>query len=318
MTTETSAFVRPARLSLGDKATAYFRLGKMRVYHHVYAWLLAVLLLAHEGISRSGMAVALLLVLVGMFAMKIATCAADDVVGFRDGSDAKNYADGGHLPKSNKPLLSGRLSEREAIVFGIVTGLIALGSGVALLLPLGGNVPLPFLAIWFAVVAIAVQYSWLYQFSYRPGGLEFVIFLVNVAEVLGPYWLIARHWTADSILIGPLVGVSMLLVVSYANFGDRVGDLAAGRRTLAAVVPPSIYRALIAVLSVVSLALLVAPFFFGSLNPLLVICVVPAIVLRVKQIRAGLVQDQVQRAVVLGFRSTDALGLGLALALVLS
>ncbi|WP_067535451.1 hypothetical protein [Nocardia crassostreae] len=178
--------------------------------------------------------------------------------------------------------------------------------------------PLPFLIGWFLVVAVAVQYSWLYQFSYRPRGLEFVIFLVNVAEVLGPYWLIARHWSTDSVLIGLLVGVCMLLVVSYANFGDRVGDLAAGRRTLEAVVPPSIYRGLIAVLSVLSLVLLVAPFVIGSLNPLLVICVAPAIVLRVMQIRAGLVEGQVQRAVVLGFRSTDAVGLGLALALVLS
>ncbi|MBB5912160.1 1,4-dihydroxy-2-naphthoate octaprenyltransferase [Nocardia transvalensis] len=314
----TTDAIPSTRISFGEKAGAYFRLGKLRVYHHFYAWLLAVLLLAHESVSRPGTAVALGLVLIGMYAMKIATCAADDVVGFRDGSDAQNYAAGGHLPKSNKPLLSGMLSEKEAIGFGIVTGLIAFGSGLALLIPLGGDVPILFLAGWFLVVAIAVQYSWLFQFSYRPGGLEFVIFLVNTAEVLGPVWLIARHWSTDSLLIGLLIGVCMLLVVTYANFGDRVGDLAAGRRTLAAVVPSTIYRALIGVLSVLSLALLVAPFVVGSLNPWLLVCVVPAIVLRALQIRAGLIKDETQRAVVLGFRSIDAVGLGLALALVLS
>ncbi|MFI5781890.1 UbiA family prenyltransferase [Nocardia sp. NPDC051570] len=315
MTTDT---IQSTRITFGEKATAYFRLGKLRVYHHFYAWLLAVLLLAHESVSRPGMAVALGLMLVGMIAMKVATCAADDVVGFRDGSDAKNYATGGHLPKSNKPLLSGMVTEREAIAYGVITGLIALGAGLALLIPLDGDVPIGFLIAYFVVVAVAVQYSWLFQFSYRPAGLEFVIFLVNTAEVLGPVWLIARHWSTDSVLIGLLVGVCMLLVVSYANFGDRVGDLESGRRTLAAVVPPAIYRGLIAVLSVLSLLLLVAPFVIGSLNPLLVVCVLPAIVLRAMQIRAGLIQDQVQRAVVLGFRSIDAMGLGLALALVVS
>ncbi|MGY2061014.1 UbiA family prenyltransferase, partial [Nocardia gipuzkoensis] len=246
------------------------------------------------------------------------TCAADDVVGLRDGSDAKNYASGGHLPKSNKPLLSGMLSEREAVTFGIITGLIAFGAGVALLLPLGGDVPVLFLVGYFVVVAVAVQYSWLFQFSYRPAGLEFVIFLVNTTEVFGTYWIIARHVSADAVLISLLNGVCMLLVVSYANFGDRVGDLESGRRTLAAVTSVRTYKTLMAVLSAAGLALLVTPFVFGSLNPLLVVCVVPAIVLRAMQIRAGLFQDQVQRAVVLGFRSTDAMGLGLAAALVLS
>ncbi|KAA0020126.1 UbiA family prenyltransferase [Antrihabitans cavernicola] len=315
MTTE---MLQPTRITFGEKAAAYFRLGKLRVYHHVYAWLLAVLLLAHEGVSRPGMAVALGLILVGMFAMKIATCAADDVVGYRDGSDAKNYATGGHLPKSNKPLLSGMVSEREAINYGIIAGLIAYGAGAALLIPLQGDVPVVFLVGYALVVAIAVQYSWLFQFSYHPGGLEFVIFLVNTAEVLGTYWLIARHWSTDAVVIGLLIGVCMLLVVSYANFGDRVGDAESGRRTLAAVISPTIYRAMIAVLSGLSLLLLVAPFVIGSLNPWLIVCVVPALVLRGMQIRAGLFRDQIQRAVVLGFRSTDAVGLGLALALVLS
>lgn len=306
------------RNTFGEKAGAYFRLGKLRVYHHLYAWLLAVLLLAHESVNRSGMAVALGLILLGMFAMKAAGCAADDVVGFRDGSDAANYAAGGHLPRSNKPLLSGRVSEREAIAFSIVAGLIALGSGAALLLPLGGDVPIPFLIGYALVVAVAVQYSWLFRFSYRPGGLEFSFLLVYVGEVLGTYWLIARDLSADAVLIGLLMGACMLLVALYANFDDRVGDLASGRRTLAAVTSPAIYRGLIAVVSVLSLALLVAPFVIGSLNPALMVCVLPAIVLRLIQIRAGLFENKMQRAVVLGFRNTDAVGLGLALALVLS
>lgn len=315
MTSETAT---PTRITPGKKAAAYFRLGKLRVYHHVYAWLLAVLLLAHEGVSRPGAAVALGLVLIGMFAMKVATCAADDVVGFRDGSDAKNYASGGHLPKSNKPLLSGMVTEREAINYGVIAGLIAYGAGAALLIPLGGDVPVVFLIGYALVIAIAVQYSWLFQFSYRPGGLEFVIFVVNAAEVLGTYWLISRHWSTDAVVIGLLIGVCMLLVVSYANFGDRVGDAESGRRTLAAVISPRIYRAMIAVLSALSIVLLIAPFVIGSLDPILIVCVIPALVLRAMQIRAGLFRDQVQRAVVLGFRTTDAVGLGLAVALVLS
>ncbi|WP_278260499.1 UbiA family prenyltransferase [Nocardia sp. AG03] len=315
MTTDT---MRSPRGALGDKAGAYFRLGKLRVYHHLYAWLLAVLLLVHDDVSRPGAAVALGLMLLGMIAMKVSGCAADDVVGLRDGTDAQNYGSGGHLPKSNKPLLSGRITEREAVVFAVVTGLIALSSGVALLVPLGGDVPLPFLLAYLAVVAIAVQYSWLLKFSYRPGGLEFAFFLVYAGEVIGTYWLIARQWTADVLLIGALVGVCMLLVAAYANFGDRVGDLASGRRTLAAVTPPGVYRALIGALSALSLILLVAPFVIGSLNPWLVVCVLPAIALRVQQIRVGLLRGQTQPAVVLGFRNTDAVGLGLALALVLS
>ncbi len=314
----TAHIVPPARISLGEKAMAYVRLGKLRVYHHFYAWLLAVLLLVHEGVYRPGAAVALGLILFGMYAMKVAGCAIDDVVGFRDGCDERNYSSGGHLPKSNKPLLSGMLTEREAIVFGAITSVLAFAAGVAVYLPLRGDVPIGFLIGYLFIVSVTIQYSWLFKVSYRPGGQEFAVLVVCAAEVLGPYWLIARHWTVDAVAVAALFALGMQLVSSYANYGDRKGDLESGRRTISALAPARVYWGLTAMFSALSLVVLFVPFTFGSLNPLLLICVAPALVLRAIQIRTGLFQRRIQQAVKLGFKNLDAIGLGLAVALVLS
>lgn len=309
---------RTGTIGFAAKLAAYARLAKLRVYHHFYAWLLVVLLLRHESVNRPGAPVALGLVLLSMVAIKAATCAADDVVGFRDGSDAKNYASGGHLPPSSKPLLTGALTEREAVAFGAGSAIVTAVAGLSVFAVLGWDVPVGVVIGAGLTCLLSVQYSWGVKFSYRPGGLELVIFCVNAMEVLLAHWLIARQITLASVVISALVGVSMLLVVSYANFADRSGDLESGRRTLAAVVSPRAFRGLLIGLTVSSVVLLVVPFVIGTVRPVLIGFVLPAIVLRAVQVYRGVIRDELQPAVRLGFRCIDAGGIGVLLALALS
>jgi 1,4-dihydroxy-2-naphthoate octaprenyltransferase len=316
---------------VAQKLVGYAQLAKLRVYQHLYEWLIAALLLWKEEAWRDGTAVALALALLGMVAVQAAACAADDIMGFRDGSDAENYApaagpalgqgsnnvltQGRRLPK---PLLSGALSEREAVVFAAGAVVVALGSLAGMAIALGGRIPVAMVIAGLVVVACAVQYSWGLRLSYRPGGLELVIFVVNVGSVLLPYWGLAGEVTATVVLLSVLAGVWFLLLVSYGNAADRDGDAAAGRRTLAVAVSPGTFRGILVGLHVVAVGLAVVPFALGLLEPVLVLCLVPLFAGYGVQAREGLVRGDLRKAMRIGFRCIDLAGIGFAVAIALS
>lgn len=300
------------------KILAYARLGKIAVYQHAYLLLLVALLLYRDSVDAPRMPLALMLILITMFAIKFASCAADDIMGYRDGSDAKNYLSGGHLPVQNKPLLTGALSEREAIRFALGSAVVAVSAALGAVFAVGGHVPWQVVVGYLFAFAVVVQYSWGVRFSYRPGGAEFVMFIANAAEVVLPFWLIAQHVGIDARLVAALAGTQMLLVTCYANVGDRQGDSESGKRTLAVVLPPRGYGALLISLGVAGIVLAVLPFVIGTLRPVMVVCLVPVIVMRLAQMYIGVVRGDTAVATRIGFRAIDVGSLGLALAILLS
>jgi 1,4-dihydroxy-2-naphthoate polyprenyltransferase len=309
------------RVSWPRKIAGYAQLGKLKVYQHVYEWLLVVLLLDMEGIRPPGAVASLVLFLVAMIAVQAAACAADDIMGFRDGSDAENYRANDLLPVPRKllpkPLLTGLLTEREAVAFAVAAALTATVAAVGSILVLD-DVPPVAIVGYLVVLACAVQYSWGLKLSYRPGGLEFVIFLVNAATLLLPYWWIAGEVTTVAAVTSVLVGVWFLLVVGYGNAADRDGDAASGRRTFAVLAPPPVYRAYLVLLWVVGAVLAVLPFALRLLDPTGLLCVAPLLVMQALQAYWGVVRGDPRKAMKIGFRAVDVGGLGFALAILLS
>lgn len=309
------------RIGWARKVAGFAQLGKLKVYQHVYEWLLVVLLLDMEGIRPPGTVASLGLFLVAMIAVQAAACAADDVMGFRDGSDAENYRANELLPVPRKllpkPLLTGLITEREGVAFAIGAALTATAAAVGSILVLE-DVPTAAIVGYLVVLACAVQYSWGLKLSYRPGGLECVIFLVNAATVLLPYWWIAREVTTIAAVMSVLVAVWFLLVVGYGNAADRDGDAASGRRTFAVLARPPVYRAYLVALYLASVVLTVLPFALGLLEPIGILCVAPLLAMQTTQLYWGVIRGDARRAMKIGFRGIDVGGLGFAAAILLS
>lgn len=312
----------PRRIGWSRKLVGYAQLAKLRVYQHLYEWLLLVLLLRMESIHPPGSGVSLVFVLVTMVAVQAAACAADDVVGFRNGSDAENYRSSGLLAASPKmlpkPLLTGLLSEREGTAFAIAASLTAVAGALGAVIALDWNIPAAAPIGYLVVFLFAFQYSSGLRFSYRPGGLELVIFVVNAATVLLPYWSIAHRLSTIAILMSIMVGVWFLLVVSYGNAADREGDAAGGRRTFAVLTKPQVFRGFLVALYLASVALTVLPFALGLLRLIGILCVAPLLTLSTVQVYRGAIRGEARQAMRIGFRCIDVGGLGFAAAILLS
>jgi len=223
-----AALVPPAAR---PKAVSFLRLGKARVYHYVYGWALGVLLLHADGLLTAGLLPSLICLLAGTLAIQWSASAADDIRGFLNGHDARNYAGRPLVTRVRKPLLTGALTVVEAKRFAVAafcSGMLAFTLATCLQ---PGPVPLPALVIAFGAPVVGVQYSCGLKLSYRPLGLEATILLTGAVTVLMPYWFASGTLTSEVVLVSALFGLWLLLVVSYGNASDRTGDAAVRRRT---------------------------------------------------------------------------------------
>lgn len=303
------------------KVYAFAQLGKIRVYHHLYEWLLVVLLLRMDPDRPDGWFAASILVLVLIVGAQAAACAADDITGYRDGSDAENYRKGMADPNAKKmlpkPLVAGTISEREAIVFAVCATLVAAAALLGAFAVLDWDTPIGAPIASLLVLALTIQYSSGIKFSYRPGGAEFHIFVVNAGLLIIMYWAIAGHLTTLAVLLGALAGTWFVLVVGWGNVRDREGDAAVNRRTFA-VVAPKPYRIFLLAVYVASVVLTVLPFALDLLDPVSILCVVPFLALLTAQAFVGAFRDNAALAMWLGFRMIDAGGFGFAAAILIS
>src|SRR5260221_13333077 len=129
------AITSPERVQSAHRSTrsiliGFARLGKLNVYQHYYGLVLAWLMVPAAMLNQPGTTVAMLLFLLSQVGVVACTCAADDLTGYRNGSDAANYRPG-DLGRNyrTKPLLTGALTERDAAAFGAVQGPAAVGPG---------------------------------------------------------------------------------------------------------------------------------------------------------------------------------------------
>lgn len=298
------------------KAVSYLRLGKARMYHYIYGWALGVLLLRADGLVSGGRtALALVLMLVGTLAIQWSASAADDVSGFLNGSDVRNYAGRPPVTRVRKPLLTGALTVSEAVRFAVVTwvaGMLAIALSAGFL---EWRVPVPALVVALGVPVLAVQYSCGVKLSYRPLGLESTIFFTGAYTVVAPYWFVAGKVSREALLVGALVGLWLLLVVSYGNASDRAGDAAVLRRTLAVILPTPWFSVVVHLLVAAHAVLLVLLFTATRLSPDLLVIGAPVVALQLAQLYYGVHRDELRKARFLVLISIDLGFAGLATAL---
>ncbi|MFE4635571.1 UbiA family prenyltransferase [Streptomyces sp. NPDC056773] len=312
----------PARFMPGSglayRTATYLRLGKARIYHHVHGWILACLLLWRDDAVDGRAAVVLALSLVMLLTMQWGAAAFDDIGGFRDGVDQRNYSGRPYLTVVKKPLVTGALTEREAVRFAYGASLAGLAACLLAALVAGGTAAALAAGLMVFAQVCSVQYSLGAKLSYQPLGQEFVVFTALLCTALVPYGLAAGSAGREILLVSALMGLWFLLVIAYGSWSDREGDAAGGRRTLAVVLPLHWFRFYLHLLAALSVLLLALLFTATRLDGRLAVCAVPVVVLQGVQLYYGAHRQELRRARFLGLLSLDAGLAGLAAAILLS
>lgn len=272
----------PAPTRLG----AYARLAKLDVWDYYLAIPLAWALCGPAGWGSPAVLSTLGLFLVGTIAVVAGAVAFDDVTGFRDGSDWANYGPNAPARRlARKPLLTGELSEREAVLFGwgaTLFGLLVWTWTVAFA---------PFHPLWTVLLLAlcffaAVQYSWGLKISYR-GWQEAFLAGFGVGLVLTAVGLCTGQLTGFTVVQAVLFGLGPLLFGVYSNTRDADGDARVGRPTLAVLLTPQGNKLFIAALSGAEIALIVFAAGLGAAPWWFALVMLPSIALRVAQLRRG-------------------------------
>jgi len=270
-------------------AGGLLRLAKIKVFQHYFGWALAWLMLSPEALRRPGTTPAMVLFLLGSAAIVACACAADDIAGLRNGSDAMNYTAGERLRDIRaKPLLSGAVTERQALAFAVAAGAVAVAAGLAAFWQLRWQAPVLAYALYLAGFAAGVQYSAGLKISYHRGGAEVLLCLTTAAGLLAPFVAVNRRWSAPAVVAALLLGLWLVMVSSCSNVNDAAGDGAAGRRTLAVATSEAVRNAVMVTFLVVSVGLVVTLTFSGPGWPLWTpLTALPAIVVHARQLAAG-------------------------------
>lgn len=304
------ANVQPRRTR--ETLRGLFRLSKIFVYQHYYGWGLAWLLLTPQARERPGTTLAMLLFLLGSMGIVTCTCSLDDLVGFRNGSDARNYNAGETKRNMNmKPLLSGRLTERTAVAFITAAATVAVLAGLGAFWALDWQAPVESYLLYGGGMLASVQYSAGLRLSYYPGGGETLLCLGSVAGLLAPYTAAQRGWSTEAVLVALLLGLWLVMVSSYSNVNDVAGDRSVGRRTLAATTPPPVYKSAMVLFFLLSAGSICAIAVTTRWPWWTVLTLLPAVALHLTQLREGPLREQWLRARRLGLYAYDLGFLGL-------
>lgn len=310
----TQTQVRPAaeRRSVGSVLHALLMLSKAGMHQQYYAWAAAWLLFTPAALQRSGTIPAMLLFLLGTICLISCTCAADDIVGLRNGMDADNYKMDEQVRKiQNKPLLTGFLSEREALIFCAVTGFVLLAAGTAAFWILGWHAPVWAYISYYGSAALCVQYSIGLRFSYHRFGSETLLCVGVACSMLSPYLAVEGHWSGSAGLESVLIGLWLVMVSSYSNANDASGDRKAGRKTLAAATKPHTFKTSMVVLFLASTGLVCALVLTMEWPWWTLLTMLPAITAQAVQLYLGPVREQWLKARRLGLRAWNLGFLGI-------
>jgi 1,4-dihydroxy-2-naphthoate octaprenyltransferase len=201
----------------------------------------------------------MLLFLLGSIAIVACACSADDIAGYRNGSDARNYKARERLRDiRSKPLLSGAVSEGQAMAFSVACGALAVAAGCAAFGQLRWHAPVAAYALYLMGFVFSVQYSAGLRISYHRGGAETLLCLSTAAGLLAPYLAVERRWSAPAVIEALLLGLWLVMVSSCSNVNDAEGDRSVGRRTLAVSTSPAVFKTAMVVFFVTSCALVAA------------------------------------------------------------
>lgn len=273
--------------SPGQLTGALARLGKVKLFEiwlgPVVAWALVI---GRDGVQLKSSTLCVLFFLVIAVGM-CATHAFDDLTGYADGSDIRNYA-----PERNrsqvKPLVQGQLTLRAARIFAFTSAAIAVACVVAF------GIVADFRPWWafaggLAVVVLGVQYSTGINFSYRfIGGGEAVTGATLAASVVLPYAAATGHIDATIAIEAVLFGTWLVQVLICSNSADGEDDRAVGRRTVAARTSERGNKVFVAAVFSVTWLLALLGTAFGALSIWTPDALAPAWALQAYVLRNGL------------------------------
>ena len=289
-----------APLPLLGRLGAFLELGKVKIVELWIGFFVALSLLRKGAASEPREQLLLLITLVSMVVVAALTCSLDDIAGARDGVDRAN-----HLGESrwgvDKPILTGRLSERRALAFARVLGALAL-LGYAAVVALAWPLPPWVILTTTGVALLAVNYSYGLRLSYRGAG-ELVVLAAGAGTLLVPYGLVERAAPGGLVLCNAaLIGAWQAQVVLCSNSLDAAGDRATGRWTLAARLSPLHNRVFVSAVFAVVWGYTAAALIAGVLPLALAFFLAPVWVMQGYQLWLGVFHGEWQKARRAGFR----------------
>ncbi|MGN2638104.1 UbiA family prenyltransferase [Nocardia takedensis] len=266
---------------------AYGHLANVYFLDYNLGYLLVATLLPTTVARDGGTWLALALIVVGYFLIHSAVIAFDDITGFRDGTDAKNYQDDPSALRRAKwkPLVTGELTLPRALRFAWA----CVGVGGALLLAglfVAPHHPPVLIALAVLGAAVSVQYSYGMKFSHI-GFQEAVLLLWTLELVLIPFWALTGGVTGRLVTEGALFAFWLMMVSMYSNMRDMATDRGAGRINLATLAGERRYIGLLGVLAVADLVVVAVLVAAGVLPVLLGVLLCPVFVARLFQFRLG-------------------------------
>jgi 1,4-dihydroxy-2-naphthoate polyprenyltransferase len=276
----------PASRGIRRTAAALAQLGKVKLVEIWLGPLLArsAIIGAGRGTPRTA-AVCLLFVAVVCVTM-FASHSLDDVTGFRDGSDQRNYAP--ERKRSQvKPLVQGTITQSHALAFAASS--VALAAGLVLAFFFVAHAPWWVLIGGLAVPLLGAQYSYGINFSYRiPAGGELLTGLCLAASVIVPYAGDTGHLSARAEVEGVLFGCWMVAVLACSNTVDAADDRLVGRRTVAALTSQRANLVFVSALISGPWLLTLAAAAAGVLSPWTLAALLPAYAIQAGVLRNGL------------------------------
>lgn len=302
MTTETSRPSATGEVRPESKLRSYVRLAKLDVFdYYLNIFVVAAALVLPWGALNARGALTLLGFLIGEVLVTVAMVTFDDLTGFRDGSDIKNYGPDNPLRKKlRKPLVAGTLTPREAERFGWITALLgaAVWAGTIAIAP---ESPLWTVVVIGVLYILELQYSYGLKLSYRGLQETFLVWL-GLFFVIAPYGLVSGEFSWFMFVQGVLFGFGPLMFGVYSNSNDVEGDRLVNRPTVAALVSERGNTIFIGALSVAEFAVGALASAVGAAPWWFVLLMLPATALRGRQYYLGFKAGDIMRARRLGFK----------------
>ncbi|MCM6773127.1 prenyltransferase [Nocardia sp. CDC159] len=270
-----------------DKLRGYARLGNLYFFDpHLFIFA-GLSLLPTEILSDGRNWVVFVALSLGYFLVHHATASFDDITGFKDGSDARNYlGNPSYLRKAeSKPLITGQLELDEARWCAWSTAIVG-GVLVFVGFLLAPHHPVWLIAFSFIAILLCVQYSYGLNLS-RIGGQELVLFFGFGLPVAVFYTLFSGTLAAVAVMQAVLIGLWAVLVSAYSNMNDLEVDRSNGRLNLATTTDERGYKRIVAILSVAEPVIVICFALATSVSWWYAVALIPVYALRLVQFRKG-------------------------------
>lgn len=283
---ETHAVQAPSG-RLIETVTALAQLGKLKLYDIWTGPIVAWSLLVGQGVPHIRSTMLCLLFLIAIGFTVCASHAFDDITGFLDGSDIRNYAP--ERKRSQvKPLVQGTVTVATARVFAYSSVVVA-SACVMVFWAVAGFRPWWALVGGLLVTIFGAQYSAGINFSYRIfGGGEALTGITLAASIWLPFGAAVGEVSAAALIQGVLFGMWLVQVLICSNTADAADDHSVGRRTVAARTSQRTNLAFVVVMFVTSWALAIAGTAFAVLSPWTPLGLLPAWLMQFYVLRNGL------------------------------